>query len=863
MILFNKGRHKFNGKLSRVKKTPKSVYILIVLILLAIPLYYRLVTMPEPTFEDQMIKYSKYVEVPTLKIDIKFKDYQNLLYQRRQALRSGGVESYFNLEKEMTDVPAKFIYEGKEYKADVKLKGLRKYHFADSTRMSFRCELKGSETLFGMSKFSLHDPKMRNYIYEWMFHELLRKEGFIALKYNFVNIKLNGIESGVYAIEEHFDKILLERYGYVEGPIFKLMDDADSFFDQSIEPFNGKKYNSEEFRNITNAADKKIKAFFGKNFAVSEIINSDMLAKYFALCDVFQFYHGELVKSLRLYYNPLTEKFEPIGFDGHYDDSSPNYLSSEILQRLNLTIQNFYMIPKFQELLFYDETIKDEYFLTQYVKYLKIFSSPQFIDEFFAGIADEFTQKLAIIYKNQPLLKDKISSFGPEEFKFSKEHIYNQALYVRNLLKFDKNLSKSRTSSLIKKKSVNGDNFELLFSNNYSFSIVLNDVVINDSLKYTSEGGNFIMPARYFNVKDFKRVQYKGVDRVPKEIRNIKLSFCIAGTDSILVTDVDLIDEEQNVREDFTANMNGNYTIDEEYRTIKFNHGRHNINKPIILKSGYKVIIESGTELNFTDSAFLLSYSHLLIKGTAEKPVKITSDKTGGIAVFDCDSISYLNNVIFDKLSNPHNKEWKLTGAVTFYKSPVMMENCELMNNGSEDYLNVKHTKFKITNCRFENIYSDAFDSDFCEGRIVNSEFNTMGNDAIDVSGSKVRCINNLILKAGDKAYSSGEGSILTIEKTLIKHTEIAFASKDNSRIEGSEIEISDSRLAFVAYQKKSEYGPGLIELKNVKQERVEKEMLTEVGSTITVNGIRYIGDIEEVSDEYLYGKEFGKKSER
>ena len=32
-------------------------------------------------------------------------------------------------------------------------------------------------------------------------------------------------------------------------------------------------------------------------------------------------YHGALLKSVKLYYNPVTAKFEPIGFDGHYNSN--------------------------------------------------------------------------------------------------------------------------------------------------------------------------------------------------------------------------------------------------------------------------------------------------------------------------------------------------------------------------------------------------------------------------------------------------------------------------------------------------------------------------------------------------------------
>ena len=45
-------------------------------------------------------------------------------------------------------------------------------------------------------------------------------------------------------------------------------------------------------------------------------------ATFFAIIDLSRTYHGSLAKSVKLYYNPVTAKFEPIGFDGHVNQNS-------------------------------------------------------------------------------------------------------------------------------------------------------------------------------------------------------------------------------------------------------------------------------------------------------------------------------------------------------------------------------------------------------------------------------------------------------------------------------------------------------------------------------------------------------------
>ena len=41
-------------------------------------------------------------------------------------------------------------------------------------------------------------------------------------------------------------------------------------------------------------------------------IDWDSWAKFFAVIDISQAYHGAIAKSVRIYYNPVTAQIEPI-----------------------------------------------------------------------------------------------------------------------------------------------------------------------------------------------------------------------------------------------------------------------------------------------------------------------------------------------------------------------------------------------------------------------------------------------------------------------------------------------------------------------------------------------------------------------
>ena len=93
----------------------------------------------------------------------------------------------------------------------MRLKGGRNAHWNEKKYSSYKIKL-GKETyLMGMRKFSLSKPRMRNYIHEWLFHEMGKELGLINLNYKFINLSINGDDRGLYVLEEGFGKELIER----------------------------------------------------------------------------------------------------------------------------------------------------------------------------------------------------------------------------------------------------------------------------------------------------------------------------------------------------------------------------------------------------------------------------------------------------------------------------------------------------------------------------------------------------------------------------------------------------------------------------------------------------------------------------
>ena len=286
------------------------------------------------------------------------------------------------------------------------------------------------------------------------------------------------------------------------------------------------------------------------------------------------------------------------------------------------------------------------------------------------------------------------------------------------------------------------------------------------------------------------------------------------------------------------------------------------ISSALIIPKGYAFTFCPGTVLNLVNNAKVISYAPLSFKGTYKNPIKIySSDKTGqGFLILSDGERSYLDFVDFQGLKNPNHGNWNVTGAITFYESPVNLENVSISENRCEDALNIVRTKFVMKNCNISKTQSDAFDGDFVQGAILNCRFNELGNDAIDVSGSKLTLNDVEVYNAGDKGLSAGEDSMMIVENVKIFDSEIAVAGKDLSVIEARNLTITNTKLAITAFKKKPEFGPSNVTVSGLLMKNVETNYLIENSSSLTVDGEK-IKTSDDVKGR-MYGVEFGVSSD-
>ena len=261
-------------------------------------------------------------EIKKLEITISDEDMQKIEEKREEALNFGIL-----ISDDSDYVDAVVSADGKTDKAEIRLKGDWTDHLAGD-KWSFRIKLE-EDCFWGMSKFSIQPPETRNGIGEYLIQEMYREQGGVALRYEFVDVVINGEYKGVYAVEEFFDKRVIENSLKREGPIICLNEDFvwetwSYCLSGSHHPFSianvkvfseNKTLESEVLSGYAAYGVDCLNRFIAGDADASDVFDLELYAKYLAVLDIFESQHGNTWHNMRYYVNPVTAKLEPIPFD--------------------------------------------------------------------------------------------------------------------------------------------------------------------------------------------------------------------------------------------------------------------------------------------------------------------------------------------------------------------------------------------------------------------------------------------------------------------------------------------------------------------------------------------------------------------
>ena len=731
------------------------------------------------------------------------------------------------------------------YPIKIRAKGVRKLHHYDRTALSYKIDLIGEKRIYGLEEFNLQKPLLRNYSYEYLFHKLQGEVGNISLKYLFKNLSINGSKPTLYVIEEGMSKELIERHNKRYGPILNADEVFSEIFPEHAFEAHSEEYWKEKNHELLASAYSIINSFREKDFDYEDSFAWKKWAKYFAVIDLLESYHGSLSKSVNFYFNPTTSQFEPIGYDAHvgagtfdnfiiFDFLSPNPNCSFICSNREWYLKFFYKK---------DKKYREE-FIKTYFSTLNEITNKDFLDNFFEKNKNELNIINNSIYAEFSKV-DKITWIGVAPFVFNKKKIYDRARYIKSKIKYFENFNLSKNKR-----------------HEYKLSLVDNKIYYDST-----------------------------ITTVPIKIKlfcenNLEESIWIKGRSFYTLEKCDFIKKKVILYDlndnSISKDLTGNYNTQRNYKPIIFSKLKRldetielikkdnlyypaedeiHIRENTYIPKNLDIIFKKNTIIYFHNDAILFSEANLNFIGTKKNPVKILGYKNQNGSLVHLNGNFKSENLVVDNLSFPKLPQFILYSGVNLINSKNIIKNTLISNSSSEDAINIIDSKSYIDELLIENSLSDALDVD---GGVLNfgkiSCLNVT-NDCLDVSGTELNGNLLVVKNAGDKGFSAGEKSFGSIKTIEVFDSEIGIAVKDSSNIELDELKSQKVKLDITVFNKKKEFGSSKLKINqtnSIYNYLVGEDNELEISNSQITDKLK-----NEIIEKKLYGNEYGKKTIR
>ena len=802
------------------------------------------------------------VEVPKLSLDIKFKQLHKIHQKREEALAQGLL-----VTEDDDFVPAEIRHGERSVPVEVRLKGDLPDHLLGD-KWSFRVKTRDGKALLGMRRFSLQAPRTRGFQAEPLFLESLRWLGVLAPRYFFVEFEVNGRDIGLMALEEHFDKVLLESQGRRESVILKFDESIfwqnqlhaghhlpfDDYRKAPIEAFGmGAIRRSPELMRDLAAARGLLRGFAEGKLSASEVFDEALLGRYLAACEVWAAQHPCRWHNLRFYMNPIDRELEPIGFDGnlHLSWLSPALLTAqepitreflrdeavrgaflEGIRELAEGLNDGELLPRLQRLQGDDLAILHREFPARSALDLGVVreraSALSGLDP--AALFDSSLPSHAERrYPSTVLANLILGEHGPE-------------LQLASALPYPVRVEEVR---LQREGTAQATGFSELLA---GFPI---------DLPATREGAapawrSVALPV----TAEIEALRVSGEARVEGQRHThtftARPSHPAATAPALpRVTPAELLARHAFLR----ASSDPGF--------LEILPGSWPIEAPLWLPAGMGLRIGPGTQLRFAPEGLLVVRGPTEFSGSEAQPILLepllAEEPWPGVLVLDAGAESLWSHVQVRQTRGFELGDWRLTGAVTFYQSDISMSHCHFRENSGEDALNIVRSRFLLEEITVVDAASDGFDGDFTRGEIRGGRFARIGGDGIDVSASNLSVSGTRLEEIRDKAISVGEGSHLVATGLRIDTVGSAIVSKDDS-----EAAIRDSTIqnvehaAFMVYVKKPEFGPARLKVEDVAVESAGQLAVAQWGSDLVIDGVPQPG--QDFDADAVYESGYMKK---
>ncbi len=720
---------------------------------------------------------------------------------------------------------------------------------------SLRVRVRGQPAILGMRRFSIQRPQTRVGHYEAMVLEQMRDDGLIVPRYEFVHFSLNDEALGVMAVEEFMSKELLEANGRREGVILALDEDFlwrqrrqnallgsaapgstpvalfEAAHRSPLRTFQEGRVLQDPFLRQQYAdALGLLRGYFEGRLAPEEIFDLERLGRFFAIVNLWNADHPTWWHNVRVYFNPVTRLFEPIGFDNNVPvtppspDAPPEWRGSD-----------FYHLEG------------AERFREAYREAMARLRAQVRSGELEAWIrrweADHFSRMGPQDYQDPPY------PFGLMEARL--DLLDRVEVPTREASAYDPGPAPALGPHPALVTFVHAFWVKDEAGAYLEFQNITDRPVTIDAVEYAHRRLSSRVPL------DLGPLEVPAGDvpgqrlRVPVPYDPLDLD---GGIHVVATLDEDHAGRTVTARRYFPAAGEVPFRPDQRERFLerfpfvgfdpgtgyRVRSGTWDVEADLRFPDDAPLLIEPGVTLRFASGTRLVVRRRVTAKGRPEEPIRLVArdNPWGGLVVLQASGRSELSHVAIEGIDYPGPDPWGLTGAVTFYESDVTMTDVRIRGTRTEDALNILRSGFHLERFEVDGAPSDALDVDFGRGRILQSRFLDLGGDAIDVSGTEVEVEALLVRGARDKALSVGEASTLRGRDIDISDVGTGIASKDGSSTEIRQGRLSNvAHAAFMAYVKKTEFGPARLVVRGVHLQSVGRIAVPVGDSTVEVDG--------------------------
>lgn len=747
-----------------------------------------------------------------IELDIAQVDFQRLAYVREMALQQG-----YHLPSEEDHVPVTVRYRDQTLHGKARLKGNWPDHWY-SGKWSLRFKLDGDDRLDHMGEFGIHAPRVRNYMAEWVFQQALAREGVMGVSYRFVDVTINGRSMGTYALEQEFDDGVAWFNEEPPGPLVRFskaavhqaivadrrMPDPERTVVLDVLGENATAVGYSE--NETAAALQLLERWRSGGLPAHDVFDLDRTARYFALSDLTGNLHGDLIHNIRFYYNPISERLEPVGVD-----SNSGWFIDEIK---GLTTRPYYR-------LFFDDPVLTE----RYLEELERVSADGYLEALFTETEPGFRANVSVIYRDEPFY-----NFDPHPYHANRE-VIRKALHPHRAI-----------SAYVNGTAVSQPLVDLGASQPLPVEVT---ALRAGDIRALPESG----PVRLTGKALHEPVQFQTVAftlppgaawdaSVPMEVECRVLGTMESRLESVAPAPRLPGTEDAGRLMRLPANSaNFSFAVtDDDRRTVLLLPGSHRLAEPLIVPEGYALLSGPDTSIDLVQNASIVVRGPVLWEGTEDRPIRIgSSDGTGGgVTVLRARNASTLVHVHLGPFASQGAGEG--TGAaLTFLESPAVLELVSMDGGGMASLLRLVDSPFTITRSAFTGGAAPAVSVEFSNGTFNRTRIADGGG--LRVSGSETELDGGWFGRIAGTAVLVERCSTLTGREVACTGAVTALASESGSTASVDLLSVRDAEVAVRAGDATTGFGPGQVALRSATFANATTLFVQDGEGTITVDG--------------------------